>query len=388
MIPVVARGKWVADSKLVRWLGLIGCLGAFAPGCWTYEINQRPVLSIVPNTTDPIYRGKVAGFHAETFDPDGEAVVDLDWRAYACTDALASGGCDPEPFDSRKGETFAVTIPIYRDDETTPVRSLRIVLDGQDERGATAKPKVERVEAVLNQPPEVVLSPSSAYGFVITTPIRIFADVTDGDDDVANVLPPVWELFAPVGATATLQDFSFTPPDDPLVRRWGKRLIPDVEGWWTVRATVTDPFGRQGTDEYKLDVGQDRPPALRDLQPIVAPAGTALPISEPTLFQVAIVDDDLDPYPSVPNDPFLGETRFAWSIKTPADTTHVAIAGVTGNSYALDPASFTPGDVIELRVEVFDRKSIPIECPDTQLTCSVISGSDRLQRQTWRVEVR
>ena len=114
---------------------------------------------------------------------------------------------------------------------------------------------------------------------------------------------------------------------------------------------------------------------------------TTIPISDPTLFQVLVVADDLDPYPSVPNDPILGTTEFHWSIVPPGGTRQ-SLGGVTGSGVALDPNSYTPGDLVELRVEIQDRNHTPVNCPDTDLTCSVISDQSCLQRLTWRVEVR
>jgi hypothetical protein len=48
----------------------------------------------------------------------------------------------------------------------------------------------------------------------------------------------------------------------------------------------------------------------------------------------------------------------------------------------------TLGDIVELRVEIEDRKHIQPACPDGDLTCSVISNPQCIQRLTWRVEIR
>ena len=55
---------------------------------------------------------------------------------------------------------------------------------------------------------------------------------------------------------------------------------------------------------------------------------------------------------------------------------------------SLDPASYQPGDIVELRVEIKDRKNTAITCADANPTCSTISDNACIQRQTWRVEVR
>jgi hypothetical protein len=113
-----------------------------------------------------------------------------------------------------------------------------------------------------------------------------------------------------------------------------------------------------------------------------------LPVAEPTLFQVPLVTDDLDPYPPLSGDPHFGTTTFAWSMLTPGSPGREILVGATGNTFDFDPDAFTPGEIVELRVEIFDRKHTAIPCADRDATCSVDASSDCIQRQTWRVEVR
>jgi len=84
----------------------------------------------------------------------------------------------------------------------------------------------------------------------------------------------------------------------------------------------------------------------------------------------------------------LGTTKFQWSLQPPGQTGHVDIAGAVGSSFALDPAAYTPGQVLELRVQIYDRNNTTIPCVDGEQTCSVISEPTCIQRQTWRVEIR
>jgi hypothetical protein len=120
--------------------------------------------------------------------------------------------------------------------------------------------------------------------------------------------------------------------------------------------------------------------------PIAAPSSTEWPMTDPTLFQVKVVKDTLDPYPTVPGDAVRGTTAFKWSIKQPGSSSRTLL-GAIGNAVSLDPANYTPGDIVELRVEIADRNKTPVNCADDQLTCSVISTSC-IQRQTWRVVVQ
>ena len=75
-------------------------------------------------------------------------------------------------------------------------------------------------------------------------------------------------------------------------------------------------------------------------------------------------------------------------MRAPGQSTHQRVAGANGNSLAFDPAAYALGDVVELRVQIYDRSATPISCADSEQACSVISQPACLQRQTWRVEVR
>ena len=117
------------------------------------------------------------------------------------------------------------------------------------------------------------------------------------------------------------------------------------------------------------------------------PQGAALPISVETLFQVLVVQDALDPYPTKPSDPLLGRPTFKWTIKPPGATTRQPLTGANGASVPIDPSTYTPGDQLELRVEIEDRTHTPITCADNMPTCSV-NGTSCIQRLTWLVEAR
>jgi hypothetical protein len=141
----------------------------------------------------------------------------------------------------------------------------------------------------------------------------------------------------------------------------------------------------------EFTIHPDGPPCLAQWQPIAPPSGTTLPITAPTAFQVPLVDDDLDPYPAVRDAPQLGTTTFVWSIlpilPPGASQRRILVSG-SANHIDFDPGAFRPGDVAELRVEVFDRQHTALPCDDSAPTCSINALASCLQRQTWRVEVR
>lgn len=357
-------------------------------GCFYADpINQRPSISITGEPTEAVHRGDTLSLSALSEDPDGH-FVSYQWRAYACTEA---GGCDRFPFADGLLQTFEVDVPIRLADDATPVSLLRIVLAAKDELGATSRPEEELFLPVVNRAPVLELARSSRYAFVTATPIQIFAKLADADDGPAAVRPLAWEVFGPPLGDTTNALVELTIPQDPddlEHLQFGKTFTANVPGEWTIRVTATDPLDGTTTASTMITVAADGPPCIAQVLPIVPTGGVALPITDPTLFRIPVVVDDLDVYPPRPDDVVLGTPRFVWSVKAPGQATHAAISGAIGNSLAVDPASYTPGDIIEVRAEIFDRTNDTLLCPDVDPTCSVISLPTCIQRQTWRVEVR
>lgn len=354
-------------------------------GCFYVDpINQRPSLDIKQTTAGDLYRGDMVQLEAVANDPDGQLVY-FQWRAYLCTDETT---CDGGPHFGGFDDRFEFQVPAERDDQKVPVRALHILLEGQDELGATAKPVQQLWLAVRDRAPTLELQTYSRYGNVVGTPVDFYAKVGD-PDDWPTVPTLAWTVYSPSTQPAYTFD-DITVPSDPADTthaQLGKRLVSQGTGDFTIEVTASDSQGEPATQLTTIKVGVDTPPCLMSLSPIVAPAGSALPISEPTLFQVHVVKDDLDPYPTI-SDAVLGTTKFTWSLLPPGGTTRQALTGVTGSSVAIDPASYQPGDIVELRVEIADRNNTPITCADGNPTCSVISDNACIQRQTWRVEVR
>ncbi len=368
----------------------IPLLLALVSGCFYADpINQRPSITIEGEPTEAVHRGDHIDLVANAEDPDGH-YVSYQWRAYACTDAGGETGCDQAPFADGLQPTFPIDVPLRLIDGTTPLSLLRIVLVGKDELGATSRPEEELFLPVSNRLPTIQLDRSSRYSYVTATPIEIAAKIGDADDGPATVTL-VWETFGPPTGDTTnaLVDFTISPdPEDTEHLQYGKIFTANVPGEWTVRVTATDPLGAETIESTMITVAADSPPCIAQVLPIVPTAGASLPITDPTLFRIPVVIDDLDLYPPRPDDEFLGTTRFSWSVKAPGQATHTAISGATGNSLAVDPASYTPGDVIEIRAEIFDRTNDALLCAPSEPTCSVNSQPTCIQRQTWRVEVR
>jgi hypothetical protein len=383
----------VATSRDVVTRPLVILLLVPLTGCLFYSdpINQRPSARIdQASPSVPLYRSSDVTLDADGNDPEGGAIT-WSWRAYACTDGTDPTGCDQAPFKESSASELAFTIPDNRvDGAQLPTQSLRVVLEGEDDDNAITKPDPVLVLPVGDQAPQVDVTASARDGFVDQVPVALYARYTDADD-AAAALTVAWTIFPPAdnpNATWTLTPATRPIDPDPSYLQAAQTLLPDGTGNWTARATVTDPLGQATMTDTVVAIGSDEPPCIAAVAPIAAPSGEALPMSAVTLFEAVDVTDDLDRYPPVPGDPVLGATTFSWSIEPPGTTSLQPLAGVTGNSFALDPADYTPGDVITLRVEVGDRAHAvsSILCDPADPICDAVPSCT--QRETWRVEVR
>jgi hypothetical protein len=363
-------------------------LALLLTGCfYTDPINQRPSADIQQESSVAPFRGDFVDLTAVATDPENQQ-VDFSWRVYACTDATAAGDCDAVPFLTGLLTDFTFQIPVMRVDVAKAVESLLVIMEATDELGAVAKPDQQLVIPVADHPPNLMLSASSRFGYVTNTPIQVFAQYGDVDDGAASTTIE-WKVFTPMQPDT----FVLADPPSPVVQDPAspdllaeKVLTPDGVGDWSIEVTATDPLGAITTQTLPITVTTDQPPCLEQWQPIAPFDGTSvLPITEPTLFQIPVVVDDLDVYPPL-GDPILGVATFAWSILPPGASVRQPLAN-TGNSVDFDPATYRPGDIVELRVDISDR--VPrATCTDSDLTCALNTSLPTCyQRMTWRVEV-
>jgi hypothetical protein len=282
----------------------------------------------------------------------------------------------------------AFTVPSTLQQSGGPVQSVFVHLIIEDGRGASAA--ADPTIRVLDGP-TLVLS-RSARSLTVGAPIDLFAMYGDPDEGPPGTPPSKvmvkWTATAPDGQIfPSLIDLEVPQnPADPGHVTQGERLVPPQAGTWNVGVVATDSHGKTNPQALQLAVVPDHPPCLAQWQPIAPPDGATLPITEPTRFAVPLVDDDLDPYPPVPGQPLFGTTAFEWSILPPGAPVRRRLDGATGNSIDFDPSAFVLGDIVELRVEVFDRNHVAVACADADPGCSASPGCPR--RQTWRVEIR
>lgn len=387
----------VAVRDLVRAAVRIAAAGwitasiAASAGCFYAEpINQRPSLDIRPVSSESVYRGGTVTLEAVASDPEKHLVA-FQWRVYACTDATSLQDCDlADPIFTGGEPEATFVVPPFRIDPdgdgpipAPPVESLRVILQGEDDHGALARPDQVLILPVENALPSLALRVASVHGAVVTTPIEVYARYGDVDDMPANVTLS-WTVFSPSQVPGTLADIT-VPPDGTFGQlQQGKSFTPQVTGSWDVVVVATDRAGGEATARLTVTVAPDGPPCLGVWSP--AAAGSPLPIAQPTLFQVAQVRDDLDPFPRTSTAPFIGDPELVWSIKVAGGPREVLEHPL--NTLAFDPQVYAPGTEVELRVEVFDRNRTAITCVDDLQTCSVISQDSCIQRQTWRVEAR
>jgi hypothetical protein len=356
-------------------------------GCFYIDpINQRPSLDIKQDDVDPIFRGDTVSFTAVVVDPDDHG-VDLTWHVYLCTDATTFADCDSESAFPGDKRSFSFTVPLTRLDGHRPVEGIRIVLDGVDDHGAAAKPPDQLQLPVLDRNPDLVLQKNSVYKqpntqFVVGMPIDFSAVYGDGDDTLDS-LAIDWTVFPPQNVTP---DFTDAPIDSPPGKRQvAKILRPQVTGEWIVQAVVTDPAGNKMMRSETASVIPDAPPCIISPAPLVpGPTDPDLPVMDPTLFQVK-VSDDLDSYPKSVNGAEYREATFVWTILAPGNPRTVI---GTGPNVLFDPSVYAPMTHVELRVEIQDRKQIPVNCPAGDATCAAGGNTSCIQRQTWRVEAR
>lgn len=390
-------------------LGVVsGCFlwGCILSGCIIAEpINQRPSLDIERRDDGTVFRGDPdpVVLRAIANDPENQ-YVHFQWRAYLCTTAaLTLEGCDDAPFYTGVQQDAEFNVPVKRVDGVTQVEQILVLLEGQDSYGASADPIQQLVITVSDHAPDVTLRKDSRYGYVVNVPLNIYAKVGDVDDGKEDV-ELSWKVYTPMNQPAYDFEDITVPQDaaDPNHVQVGKRFTPKGVGDWEIEVTATDAIARAclatgSTDcdvtveRIMITVVPDHAPCLSQWSPIAPPVGATYPMTNATLFQITVVQDDLDPYPGFPDDTVLDTTKFTWSLLPPGASSRQSL-GVTTNHVSLDPNNYAPGDILELRVEIADREMIrngtQVNCADGSPTCSIISDNSCLQRLTWRVEVR
>ena len=364
---------------------LTGCF--YAP-----PINQRPSVAIHELSDDPVHRSDTVMLEAIGSDADGQSIT-YAWHISACTVATDDNTDSDPPFRNDVNPTaepiISFQVPAMRQDSVTPTKAVRVLLDAFDELGAEARPGQELILAVDDYAPVLAKQAMAAHHSVVDSHTQLYVVVSDQDDTPQNVALQ-WTVETPdPNAAYEITDLPMPTPTDSLHLTYGKSLLPHEAGTWTVKVVGTDPFGVSDEADFQIDVGDDLPPCITNPTPIASPTD-ALPLFESTLFQVPVVVDDLDVYPPQSGDPDLGVATFSWSIEAPGASAFAPLAN-TSNGVVLDPATYKPGDVVQLRVEVHDRVARDFSsCPADAPTCELDPTNEPgcLQRETWTVSIQ
>lgn len=365
------------------WASLAAALLAPLAGCFYVEpINERPSADIEWVDPEQPGRGDPVTVQPYIYDPDGDETV-ASWSAYACT----ADACDTAPFDTANTYAFVFdTRPFTL--AGPPTERVEVELQVFDEWGAAAVP-IQRLDIIVGNAVPQLDTPQRSGRFFrgsypVGTPVRVTAQASDADDGVEGLRYDDAVLFPPTGAT--LEDATFVRVDTSLddgEAIW--ELVADVPGLWEVSITVRD-FADSANRMIGVPVAADHPPCIGASDPGFPPAGARIVVDELRRFSVLAIDDDLDLYPAPsPSDEILGAASFRWFLTSPASGGALEPIQVDGNGVDIDPAAWTPGDPLELRVEAVDQVDRPL-CDAAMATCELVAGC--FQRQTWSLEVR
>ncbi len=326
-------------------------------------------------------RGSVAASARRSSDSESGS-LDCAWTARF---QLHDGGACPPDVQSRHSciDDFVLTLPAG--DAPGGHDPVEVRLEVTDQDGARSTD----VETIVpgNRPPTITVQApplGSALNHVLGFPIEVSAEIVDEDGDPVAAVD--WELVKPRGAGTGV----VLEPLDEAGTTY--RFTPDVSDVWHVLVTADDGFdGGQSTADKAIEVDDDQPPCIGTTEPAAGQAGRFVieRADGARTFSVLTVVDDLDPYPlPVTAEPFLGESEFAWQMASP-DTGGqlVPVAGATAAELTIDPTGYAPGDLIDLRVEVADRRERVLPCDPSEPTCSA-TGDSCAQRLSWGVEIR
>jgi hypothetical protein len=344
----------VARAAHRRTSALLGCLSLLCGGCilYTSPINERPTVSIVGPAT--YQRSKAVTFTVDSTDESKQTLRHA-WGVVAGT--CPTNGALPTntPFDESLAPSFTFT--------TSNVGTFCVFVTVTDTLGAAGRATKELV--VQNEPPSVTLTQVA----VVTTALRATSDerpplysrlrykieASDTDEVDSDRLTIVAQLRAPDGSTITpavcdssTKDVCFTA---------------DQPGVWTLAATVADTAPALATAEKRFDVAPDQAPCITETSPPFGVQGVVREADDID-FAVEEIKDDGDPLPA-PLDR-ASTSSFGWSWRLHGAPTFTRVLVPTLPRFTFPPGFFTSGQVVDVRVEVRDRRASQTEL----LTCS------------------
>lgn len=374
-------------STVASPAGLFGLVAvALGTGCfYTTPVNDRPSAEILRLETSDLRRGGHVDLVGQVVDENGDD-VSYRWQAFAC--GAGAAACDAASLAGGISPSFTVPVPMTRAGGE-PLASVRVRLDVVDEHGAAAALPQVLVVDIGNRAPTIELQAQAlepAVTHTVGLPSWFVVRVGDPDDPL-DAVEVSWDPMPPRDAEPgwLFEDPGDPTSDDPLTRQEQRQLVVASPGTWTVRVTATDPMGAQAEATLAIAVEDDQPPCLAALAPAPPPPGAALLLDGPRRLEVGVITDDTAPYPEA-TDPYRRAPTFRWSIASAASDGELVELDNDGNAVELDPASFEPGELVDVRLEIDDGQNRVLPCGPDEPTCS-IAGDACTQRQTWRLEV-
>lgn len=361
---------------------------ALLPACFYSDpINERPSADINQVNPELPFRGDAIDVQPFIIDPNGDPTY-TDWAAFACESANVER-CDPVPYVTGNQYGFSFDAPVLTD-RGLPAVLVHIELDVTDEWGAKASPRQMLDVPLADRDPELEPLQPDCYAFEgrcpVGVPAKISAKATDGDDTGALAFTDEIEVFPPAGipqtaATVTRIDVG----DGDGEATW--EITATEPGDWSVRVEVVDPLDNpldetarhHDTIDLPIAFEPDKQPCIGVTEPALPPEGAAVIVDQLRRFSVLEVRDDRDAYPTERGPiEWFGLSHFRWFLDGQQ-------LGVDGNFVDIDPALYTPGTLLDLRVEAVDREDQPL-CDGSLATCEDRPGC--FQRRSWTLEVR
>ncbi len=347
-------------------------LAASAAGCLLYTdpVNTPPELTKIAADSAQIFRGKDVKFAAAVSDAEqDEGSLELAWgTARECSAA-------PTPADVRT-RVFAF--------RPTLLGTFCVWVSATDEHGATAF--LAQSFSVNNRAPDAridIVKPAPAGDGVVDLYSDVRLSGARSLDPDADKIAYRWRMVGPGGQTQE------TPscPDSP----GGADVCFPVKtpGKYAVELVAQDEHNGASDPPAALVlmVAEDRPPCIKEAEPLVGLPRVPAEHRKTTLFSVTFVKDDGDPYQR-PTPPRPG--AFTWSWRRGTSGPFQRVAGGPRSDFEFPAGFFRPADVAEVRVSYEDRIArdfSPCERAVPQpAQCEVQLGSGCYQWVTWTIE--
>jgi hypothetical protein len=323
-------------SALLAWLALVssGCL------LYTGPINTAPTVSIVLPAS--FARDKDMTFTANATDDELRSVR-FEW-------SVAKGKC---PTDGSVPTSPSLDQGLSREltFKTSDVGDFCVSVTVTDKHGATVTATEDF--AVVDGPSVVTIGPMQVVTAALAvddrvplySQLRFKVEATDPDAVDQGRLQLDVRVTPDKGAERKLAGGCGGSPSDYC-------FPVELDGPWTLVATVTDPAGVTVTAMKPFVVAPDQPPCISETNPPFR--GELVRSPNALWFQVTDVRDDVDPLPAPLDRP--STLKFAWSWRFQGESNFTRVPDNEGQQFHLTAGAVTIGQIVEVRAEAHDSR--------------------------------